>query len=86
MVARHSNGNWVGGAWQVYELKALFGCCLGEHHPLDVDSGRRVVGGFEEGAGTAMSMPEPQFDGRMSATRSRKSQQKVPDTSTPVTA
>ena len=52
MVARHSDGNWVGGAWHGYELKALFGCCLGEHHPLDVDSNRRVVGGLAEGAGT----------------------------------
>jgi len=52
MVVRHSDGNWVGGAWHVYELHALFGCCLGEHHPLGVDSGRRVVGGFDEGTGT----------------------------------
>ena len=86
MAARHSDGDWVGGAWHGYELHALFGCCFGEHHPLDVDSGRRVVGGFEEGAGTAMSMPEPQFDGRVSATRSRKSLRKASDTSTPVAA
>ena len=52
MVARHSDGNWVGGGWHVYELQALFGCCFGERHPLDVDSGRRFVGGFEEGVNT----------------------------------
>ena len=89
MVARHSDGKWVGGAWHGYELKALFGCCLCEHHSLDVDSGRRFVGGFEEGAGTGdvhartsirrtyVRHPKPQ---------SRKSPQKVSDTSTPVTA
>jgi len=38
MVARHSNGNWVGGTWHVYELHALFGCCFGEHHPLEVEA------------------------------------------------
>ena len=52
MVARHSNGNWVGGARHGYELKALFGCRFGDHHPLVVDSGGRVVGGFAKGAGT----------------------------------